>query len=203
MLILCLFGLIGLVRAEGVMFKINAHEEKCFYSVAKHRNEKIAVYYAVQTGDGKNFNIEMDAMNPKGDVIMSSRQEPSGDYVFSATSPGEYSFCFINHESAQKMIFIDLMAESDTYLSDGTLGSEAVKKPGASNSPTNSAQKSKVDQLVISLNSKMDVLTKQQLYIKTRENRNISTGMQHKDLYHQSYLQILEYSGLLFLNHYY
>ena len=182
MFVLLFTFLFALVSCEGVSLKITGYNEICVYAQAKYRGEKLAFYYSVQSaGASGNYEISTQVHSPKDEVVLEADKYSTGDYVFSATSPGEYSFCFINHDSAEKMIYIDVTAESDTITQNGLAGSEAVKPPAGS---TDHAAKqdlkqtvSNLDSLTLSLNAKMDALHKQMMYIKTRESRNISTGM--------------------------
>ena len=90
-------------------------------------------YFAVQSGG--SFDIDFDVRDPNEKVLLDGARERQGDYVFTANTVGEYSFCFENDMSTltEKLIDFDIMVESEprreppaktTQLSEQTSGLE-------------------------------------------------------------------------------
>lgn len=104
-------------------------------------------------------------------------RDSTGDYLFSAVSPGEYSLCFLNTEGAEKSVYFDATAETDTEGKGP--GTELRTMPGSAG-----AQKAELRQTVVPMEATIQKLydslasvQRQQRYFHTRENRNLSTGM--------------------------
>lgn len=74
---------------------------------------------------GGSFDIDFDIRDPTNKVILDGQRERQGDYVLSANTAGEYSFCFENDMSTltEKLVDFDIMVESDPRY-------EAPAKPG-------------------------------------------------------------------------
>lgn len=179
-----LFALLSLflplVYSEGVSLKVEGHDELCVFAEANRRGEKLAFYYSVQSADASGkFGVQVTVHNTKNEAVLETNEESTGDYVFSANSAGEYVFCFGNHDSATKMLYVDVTVETDTYLYGGQIGSEVAKLPATDQSAKKDIKekKSKLDDMIRTLNSKLDTLHKQMMYIKAREGRSISTGI--------------------------
>lgn len=58
-------------------------------------------YFAVQSGG--NFEISYSVMDPQDKVILEGDNERQGDFIFTAKTVGEYSFCF-NNDATDKLI---------------------------------------------------------------------------------------------------
>lgn len=54
-------------------------------------------------------------LDPNGADLLSGEREGQGDYIFTANTVGEYSFCFENDMSTitHKLIDFDIMVESE------------------------------------------------------------------------------------------
>lgn len=173
--------LLPIVYTEGVSVKVNGHDELCVFAAASRRGEKLAFYYSVQSADSTgNFDIEVNVYNTKHDIVLNTQKDSNGDYVFSANAAGEYSFCFNNHDGSTKMLYVDVTAESDTVIYGGQIGTEVVKPPSSSDQSAQKdiqERKAKMEEMMRTLNSKLDTLHKQMMYIKAREGRSISTGI--------------------------
>lgn len=67
----------------------------------------------VQSGGA--FDIDWDIKDPNGNVLLDGSRERSGDYVLTANTVGEYSFCFENDMSTltDKLVDFDIMVESE------------------------------------------------------------------------------------------
>ena len=74
---------------------------------------------------GGSFDIDFDVKDPKDKVLLDGQRERQGDYVLTANTIGEYSFCFENDMSTltEKLIDFDIMIESEPRR-------EAPAKPG-------------------------------------------------------------------------
>ena len=125
--ILSIISLVGLLTsftyATALTYKLAPNERECFYTWVNQKDAKIAFYFAVQSGgsfDSKWFLIgicfvehlgiltrlavDYKVTGPgnepgKDRVILEGEKERQGDFVFTATSGGEYRFCFDNSVS--------------------------------------------------------------------------------------------------------
>ena len=93
------------VTATALTYKLGANEKACFYTLTQHKDEKIAFYFAVQSGG--SFDIDYQVTGPNGRYIMSGEKERQGDFVFTARDVGEYKFCFNNGMSTFAEKFVD------------------------------------------------------------------------------------------------
>ena len=86
---------------------------------------------------GGSFDIDFDVKDPKDKVILDGQRERQGDYVLTANSVGEYSFCFENDMSTltEKLIDFDIMVESEPRR-------EAPAKPGQISEQTTALEES-------------------------------------------------------------
>ena len=71
--------------------------------------------HAEQVQSGGSFDIDFDVKDPNEKVLLDGQRERQGDYVFTANTVGEYSFCFENDMStlSSKLIDFDIMVESE------------------------------------------------------------------------------------------
>jgi protein ERP2 len=79
----------------------------------------------MQVQSGGSFDIDFDIKDPNQKVLLDGERERQGDYVLTANTPGEYSFCFENDMSTltDKLVDFDIMVESEPRR-------EAPAKPG-------------------------------------------------------------------------
>jgi len=70
-------------------------------------------YFAVQSGG--SFDVDFEIKDPNDKVILDGQRERQGDYVLTANTVGEYSFCFENDMSTltDKLVDIDIMIENE------------------------------------------------------------------------------------------
>jgi emp24/gp25L/p24 family/GOLD len=70
-------------------------------------------YFAVQSGG--SFDVDFEIKDPNDKVILDGQRDRQGDYVFTANTVGEYSFCFENDMSTltDKLVDFDIMVESE------------------------------------------------------------------------------------------
>ncbi|AEO63307.1 uncharacterized protein THITE_2108366 [Thermothielavioides terrestris NRRL 8126] len=166
--------------ATALTYKLNANEEACFYTVTKNPDEKIAFYFAVQSGG--SFDVDYKVTGPNGKYIMNGEKERQGDFVFTAREVGEYKFCFNNEMSTytEKFVDFEIAVENEARVS-------LPAKPGASPEQTSSLEES-----LFKISGQLSTITRNQKYFRTRENRNFSTVRStEKRIINFSLIQIL------------
>ena len=64
---------------------------------------------------GGSFDIDFEVKDPNEKSLLDGQRERQGDYVLTANTVGEYSFCFENDMSTltEKLIDFDIMVESE------------------------------------------------------------------------------------------
>jgi hypothetical protein len=64
---------------------------------------------------GGAFDIDYVVTDPMDRIILEGERERQGDYIFTANSAGEFSFCFSNEMSSvsEKLVDFDIMVESE------------------------------------------------------------------------------------------
>lgn len=64
----------------------------------------------MQVQSGGAFDIDYEVKSPVNKVVLSGTKERQGDFVFTAQSVGEYSFCFNNEMStfAEKLVDFEI-----------------------------------------------------------------------------------------------
>ncbi|KAK4230431.1 emp24/gp25L/p24 family/GOLD-domain-containing protein [Podospora fimiseda] len=149
--------------ATALTYQLLAHEKACFYTQTTHKDEKVAFYFAVQSGG--SFDIDYEVTGPNGKYIMDGQKERQGDFVFTATEIGEYKFCFNNEMStfAEKFVDFEIAVENEARVS-------LPSKQGASPEQTSTLEES-----LFKLSGQLSTITRNQKYFRTRENRNFST----------------------------
>lgn len=93
------------VSATALTYKLQANERSCFFTETKAKGEKVAFYFAVQSGG--SFDVDYEVTGPGGKYILDGQKERQGDFVFTANDVGEYSFCFNNEMSTYTDKFVD------------------------------------------------------------------------------------------------
>ncbi|KAL1876594.1 hypothetical protein VTK73DRAFT_9258 [Phialemonium thermophilum] len=159
-LLACLFSQ---ALATALTYKLAANEKACFYALTTNRGEKIAFYFAVQSGG--SFDVDYEVTGPGGKIIMQGEKERQGDFVFTANEPGEYKFCFNNEMStfAEKMVDFEIAVENEAHVN-------LPAKKGSDPALTASLEES-----LLKLSGQLSTITRNQKYFRTRENRNFST----------------------------
>ncbi|KAF7329026.1 Endosomal cargo receptor [Mycena venus] len=163
--ICALFYVINLslhARASALTTAIAANERLCFYADVDKAGEKIGFYFAVQSGG--SFDIDFDIKDPNDKILLDGVRERQGDYVLTANTVGEYSFCFENDMSTltEKLVDFDIMVESEPRR-------EAPAKPGQISEHTSALEES-----VFRLNGMLMNIKRTQKHFHTRENRGFS-----------------------------
>ncbi|KAI5461429.1 emp24/gp25L/p24 family/GOLD-domain-containing protein [Mariannaea sp. PMI_226] len=151
------------VTATALTYKLSAHEKACFYTSTKKEGEKIAFYFAVQSGG--SFDVDYIVEGPNGKVIMDGQKERQGDFVFSANTVGEYSFCFDNEMStfAEKFVDFEISVENEQRA-------QLPSKQGSTPEQTSALEES-----IFKISSQLSTISRNQKYFRTRENRNFAT----------------------------
>ncbi|CAG8478184.1 12029_t:CDS:2 [Acaulospora morrowiae] len=159
----CLITHLKSSEGTSLTYNIAAHERACFYAWADKPGEKIAFYFAVQSGG--SFDIDYVVTDPRGKEILSGDRERQGDFVFTANYVGEYSFCFANDMStfAEKLVDFDITIENEP---------RAELPPSKGITPE---QTSNMEESRMRLSSGLSTIARTQKYFRTRENRNFST----------------------------
>lgn len=152
------------VTATALTYKLDANEKACFYVDTKKDNEKIAFYFAVQSGG--SFDVDYLVEGPNVKTILQGEKERQGDFVFTAQHAGEYSFCFNNEMStfAEKLVDFDISVDNEE---------RTAKLP--SKQGTTPEQTSELEDSVYKISSQLSTISRNQKYFRTRENRNFST----------------------------
>jgi len=86
---------------------------------------------------GGSFDIDFDIKDPNDKILLDGVRERQGDYVLTANTVGEYSFCFENDMSTltEKLVDFDIMVESEPRR-------EAPAKPGQISEHTSALEES-------------------------------------------------------------
>ncbi|KAF6817318.1 endosomal cargo receptor [Colletotrichum musicola] len=151
------------VAATALTYKIHANEKACFYAKTQKENEKVAFYFAVQSGG--SFDIDYVVTGPSGKVILDGEKERQGDFVFTAQQVGDYEFCFNNEMStfAEKFVDFEIAVENEVRA-------QLPSKQGAS-----PEQHTTLEETIFKLSGQLSTISRGQKYFRTRENRNFST----------------------------
>ncbi|KAI9447081.1 emp24/gp25L/p24 family/GOLD-domain-containing protein [Russula earlei] len=160
--ILPLLGLATTVYSTALTTLLTPNERLCFYADVDKAGEKIGFYFAVQSGG--SFDVDFEIKDPNDKVLLDGQRERQGDYVLTANTVGEYSFCFENDMSTltDKLVDFDILIESEPRR-------EAPAKPGQLQEQTDELQES-----IYRLNSLLMNIKRTQKYFHTRENRGFS-----------------------------
>jgi len=148
--------------ATALTTAVAPNQRLCFHADADKKYEKIGFYFAVQSGG--SFDIDFEVTAPDGKVLLEGKREQQGDYVFTANSVGEYTFCFENDMSTltEKLVDFDIMVESEPRR-------EAPAKP------TQIAEKtSALEESIYKLKNQLLGIQRSQKFFHTRENRGMS-----------------------------
>ncbi|KAJ3335962.1 hypothetical protein HDU93_003997 [Gonapodya sp. JEL0774] len=156
-----------LVRADPFTYRFQPQERRCFYVHSEAANEKIAFYFAVQSGG--NFDIDYEVKHADfPHPIVGGKDEQQGDFAFSSPAVGEIAACFFNSASTfdSKDVTVELITES-----------EQNKKQANSkqNKPNNNQAQTSVEASVANIGSSLVSMHRNQLHLRSRDNRNFST----------------------------
>ncbi|CAK7240574.1 MAG: hypothetical protein STHCBS139747_002018 [Sporothrix thermara] len=151
------------VTATALTYKLSAGEKACFYAQAPTKGEKIAFYFAVQSGG--SFDVNYEVIDPNGKTVLDGLNERQGDFVFTANEIGEYQFCFNNDMSTytDKYVDFEISVENEARVA-------LPSKQGSSVEQTSALSES-----AFKISGQLSTITRNQKYFRTRENRNFST----------------------------
>ncbi|KAG7562504.1 hypothetical protein FFLO_02083 [Filobasidium floriforme] len=184
--LLCLlFGAQG-SSATALTTYLQGNEKSCFYADVDGIGEKVGFYFSVQSGG--SFDIDYTVQSPSEKVILEGTGERQGDYIFTANTVGEYSFCFENESSmTAKLIDFDIMVESEPRRS-------LPVQQGSIAEHTSSLEES-----IYKLNGMLSNLVRTQKYFHTRHHRNHSTVLSTESrIFWYSILESLAIAGIAF-----
>ncbi|CAI7666802.1 unnamed protein product [Penicillium palitans] len=158
-----LASLVSSVTATALTYRLEANEKACFFTNVDQSNAKVAFYFAVQSGG--SFDVDYSVTAPGGKIVLDGTKERQGDFVFTAQSVGEYTFCFNNEMStfAEKMVDFEIAVENEQRA-------QLPSRQGASPEQTSSLEES-----IYKLSAQLSTVSRNQKYFRTRENRNFST----------------------------
>lgn len=159
-----LLGAASLVSATALTFKLNASDRQCFYSQVDTPGTKVAFYFAVQSGGAFDVDYVVKATQ-SGKIILDGTKERQGDFVFTANTPGEYSYCFANDMSTYAMKTIDFEIHVENE--------ERAAIPTKAGSPPE--HMSALEESLFKISGQLSTISRNQKYFRTRENRNFST----------------------------
>ncbi|KAI0442615.1 SKIP/SNW domain-containing protein [Xylaria telfairii] len=155
--------LVSLVSATALTYKIQANERACFFTTPHKQGQKIAFYFAVQSGG--SFDIDYEVTGPSDKVIVNGEKERQGDFVFTANEMGDYKFCFNNAMSTYSEKFVDF-----EIAVEDEVRAQLPAKQGSSPEQTSALEES-----IYKISGLLSTITRNQKYFRTRENRNFST----------------------------
>jgi len=118
----------------------------------------------LQVQSGGAFDVDYTVKGPDK-IILSGEKERQGDFVFTATTIGDYEFCFSNEMStyADKFVDFEIAVENEAKA-------QLPSKQG-----TSPEQTSVLEESVFKISGQLSTISRNQKYFRTRENRNFST----------------------------
>ncbi|KAI0194647.1 emp24/gp25L/p24 family/GOLD-domain-containing protein [Astrocystis sublimbata] len=155
--------LVSVVSATALTYKIGANERACFFAAPHKQGQKIAFYFAVQSGG--SFDIDYEVTGPTDKVVLNGEKERQGDFVFTANEVGDYKFCFNNAMSTYSEKFVDF-----EIAVEDEVRAQLPAKQGSSPEQTSALEES-----IYKISGQLSTITRNQKYFRTRENRNFST----------------------------
>ncbi|CAK9435805.1 uncharacterized protein LODBEIA_P04820 [Lodderomyces beijingensis] len=197
MLFQSLFPLIALyaawTNASAFTFILGAQEKSCFYVFTERPNTQIRYYFAVQSGG--SFDVDYVITDPNSNIIYQEHKKRQGDFVFPATTVGEYEFCFSNGMSTYSEKVVDFEIE----LEDEDSKSVKASLPDSPNAKP-LAHVENMKRTVDKIESQLEGLSKTLQYYKTRNNRNQATVRSTESrIYYFSIFEVLLMVGMAFL----
>ncbi|KAI8988676.1 emp24/gp25L/p24 family/GOLD-domain-containing protein [Pilobolus umbonatus] len=157
--------------ATALTYNVAASEKACFYTSIDKPGKKIGFYFAVQQGG--SFDIDYDITGPDGVSILNGEHERQGDYVFTANSVGEYSFCFSNDMST----FVDKLIDFEITV-ENEVRPNFQKDASGREQP---AKLTEMEESLFRLSGSLTHIARTQKYFRTRENRNAATVASTED----------------------
>ncbi|ANZ76376.1 BA75_03860T0 [Komagataella pastoris] len=160
---LTIISLCHLALGSQVTFVLGAQDRECYYVFNNKPGTNIGYYFAVQSGG--SFDVDYQIKAPNGKIIVKENKQRQGDWVFNADQNGEYEFCFSNGMStfAEKVVDFEIKLEDDDF------------RAALPNAPSQQVATDEIHRTINSLEEKLQTLTRDYQYYKTRNNRNQST----------------------------
>lgn len=140
-----------------------------------------------QVQSGGSFDIDYQVTGPLDKVILDGTKERQGDFVFTAQSIGEYSFCFSNEMStfAEKLVDFEIAVistcppEPNKRIAAANNTRKQVENEQKAELPSRQGaspeQASAVEESITKVSHLLSTISRNQKYFRTRENRNFST----------------------------
>ncbi|KAI8845212.1 emp24/gp25L/p24 family/GOLD-domain-containing protein [Chytriomyces cf. hyalinus JEL632] len=179
---LALTALLWIVHSSAALaailtYSMAAHERPCFYTESRYVEEKLSIYFSVQSGG--DFDIDYEVISSTtGETVLSGTKEQTGDYVFSAPAIGEFKFCFFNLLSsfAEKKFDFEILAQheipSRNYQKDKDLKFE---KPTDEATLAAKPDMKPMETSIQNMHNHYGGIIRDLRYFRTRENRNFDT----------------------------
>ncbi|KAI9291014.1 hypothetical protein K502DRAFT_297585 [Neoconidiobolus thromboides FSU 785] len=86
----------------------------CFYKDVTEIHTKLNIYFA--SYQGGDFTVNLAINDPDQNRIINAELIKQGDYSFTANRLGEYSFCFYNPGSEEKLIDFEILDRADKSI---------------------------------------------------------------------------------------
>ncbi|CAD6575692.1 MAG: hypothetical protein CYPHOPRED_005774 [Cyphobasidiales sp. Tagirdzhanova-0007] len=125
----------------------------------------LSVVFVVNVQSGGSFDVDWVITDPADTILLMGERDRQGDYIFTAMTVGEYSFCFSNDMSSfsEKLVDFDIMVETEPRMI-------APAKPTSLTEQTSSLEES-----IYKLSGSLSSIQRTQKYFRTRDHRNRST----------------------------
>ena len=79
LVLLALISTTPTTHATTLTTTVSAHEDSCFHLWVERPGQKVAFYFAVQSGG--SFDVDYRVLDPTGGVVLSGTKERQGDYA--------------------------------------------------------------------------------------------------------------------------
>ena len=153
------------VDATVLSYTLGAGATECFYALVTKSDQKVAVYYAVQSGG--DYDLDYHITAPKGEIMMSGFRERNIDLVFTGYDQGEYAFCLENSGSssyADKTIDFEVLVENDSVQATMPL-----------KHPLDPEKQGNMQESIFRMTALVGQIERAMKYFHTRESRNMDT----------------------------
>lgn len=182
-----------LANANPITFKVS--QKECVHINTPEEGCRVVYYFAVQSGDKNDYEINYWIHGPESEEALASRQnERQGEWEFVAALGGEYSFCFEPSTSnSKRTIDFDVKYTCPNYIGDSKFTESFLKDA----SKHYNEEDTKMDDFLDTLDVKFNTLEKNLEYYKTRNNRNEQTVESTERLIFWFSLSALALTGLI------
>lgn len=102
-----------LVNSSPLTFELPKGSQECYYGLTTDTFCTIFYYFAVQHGEGNDFDVSYSIYGPDdtartGKPIAERQNERQGEYSFLAEHKGEYAFCFYGGKAHDKIVDLEI-----------------------------------------------------------------------------------------------